>query len=58
MMFLMSSSDKGYRMRLGWALSAIHSVFDERAWKEGSKDDEVEDARTLVSIFRKVVKGR
>lgn len=56
--FLMSATDKGYKMRLDRVVAAIESLADGKVWEAGVKEDGCEDAKDLVSIFRKAVRGR
>ena len=56
--FLMSATDKGYKMRLARAIEAIESLANERVWEVGETEYGHEDSKALVTTFRKMVRGR
>jgi bloom syndrome protein len=56
--FLLSATDKGYRMRLGWCISALKALAGEGTWEANDSETGQEGAKSLLATFRKVVKGR
>lgn len=56
--FLMSVTDRGYQMRLEWAVAAIEALINDQIWEADTGPIEQEDARSIATLFRRMVRGR
>ena len=54
----MSATDRGYKLRLDWAVAAIDALVDEKVWETESGSVEQEDAQSMAALFRRMVCGR